>query len=544
MKTKFFTIQLIILVCLKQYSFSQTGLPIYQPDFSTQQAGWVNNGNASFGTISSATSLILTPSTGNQAGSSFWKNAITLPSNGSFSAFFSYQIDQNTSRADGFTFVLQQAGNTAIGTGGGMLGLNGISGKSVAIEFDTYENGGTDPDNNHIALDINGDITHSTGVVKSIKTNTLDLADANVKYVWIDYNGSSNKLEVRVSYSSSRPSSATLSTSSYKLNTIFSSMNVYAGFTAGTGGAWERHSIKSFYFTNQYQPITPATTTYAQNPSSVAMTSATNTVTADGTSKLPITITLYDAGSGTLANQPVTVSITSGTGTLSALSGTTNSNGQFVVNLSSNTGNTITVQSVAGYGGISTTSSYSSISALPIVISGFTGELENSGAVKLLWDIQSVDNGKNITILRSTDGVHYDSIGVIEVEGQTGLLGTHTFYDESPAAGNNFYKLELNNLDGKSTSSNIVNITVAQNNSNNIKILGNPLTTELRLSGLSAGKNTVMIYSVSGILMQETVTDGSASMISIPCQKLSRGQYFVKVQQNNNNSQVLAFVKM
>jgi len=168
--------------------------------------------------------------------------------------------------------------------------------------------------------------------------------------------------------------------------------------------------------------------------------------------------------------------------------------------------------------------------------------LENAGDVKLSWNIESVDNGKNITVYRSADGIHYDSIGVIEVEGQTGLLGGHTFYDASPVAGNNFYKLELNNLDGKSTSSNIVNITIGQN-TNNVKILGNPLTTELRLSGISGAKSTVMIYSVSGILMQETTTDGTTGMISIPCQKLARGQYFVKVQQSNN-AQVLAFVKM
>src|SRR6201999_1469351 len=130
-------------------------------------------------------------------------------------------------------------------------------------------------------------------------------------------NGATNLFQVRVSYFNIRPSTANLSTTSYNLSTMFSNHNVYVGFTGATGGSYERHSITSFDFINQYSPITTSTKTYAQDPVSVQMTSTTTTVNANGTSQLPITITLYDAGGAPLANQPVTVSITSGQGTLS-----------------------------------------------------------------------------------------------------------------------------------------------------------------------------------------------------------------------------------
>src|SRR6185437_14284057 len=172
MKTKLYTLSLITMLALNKIGFGQTtGLTIYQPTFATQQAGWTTNGSASFGTVNSAAALILNPSTGNQAGSAFWNQKITLSANGSFSAFFTYQIDQNNSRADGFTFIMQQAGTTTLVSTGQNLG---ISGTSIAIEFDTYMNGG-DPDNNHIALDLNGTTSHSNGVVASINKSTLDL---------------------------------------------------------------------------------------------------------------------------------------------------------------------------------------------------------------------------------------------------------------------------------------------------------------------------------------------------------------------------------
>jgi len=543
MRTKLYTLSLIATLSLSEIGLGQTtGLTIYQPNFATQQAGWTTNGNASFGTINSAAALILNPSTSYQGGSAYWSQKITLSSDRSFSAFFTYQIDQNNSRADGFTFIMQQAGTTALGSNGQNLGIYGISGTSLAVEFDTYQNGG-DPDNNHIALDLNGNTTHSTGVVASINTHTLDLADGSLKYVWIDYSGTTKSFQVRISNSNSRPTTATLSTTNYTLSTMFSNPNVYVGFTGATGGAYERHSITSFDFINQYNPITTSTKTYAQDPLSVQMTSATTTVNANGTSQLPITITLLDAGGAPLANQPVTVSITSGQGTLSTLSGTTNSSGQLIDNLSTTTVGAMTVTSVAGYGGLSTSSNYNGITILPILISDFTGRIQNTETV-LSWDITSVDNGKDIVILRSADGYNFDSIGVVNVNGQTSLLGHHTFDDLSPLSGKNYYRLELVNNDGTSSFSTIVGVTFGQTAATgNITILGNPLTNELRLSGLNGDKGRVVIYDAMGRIMQEASTDGAAGILSISCQNLRAGQYFAKIMQNNA-VQTLPFIKL
>lgn len=543
MKMKLYTLCLIACLGFSEIALCQTtGLTIYQPNFSTEQAGWTNNGNSSFGTVNSATALILNPGTSYQVGSAFWNQKIAMTSNMSFSAFFTYQIDQNTSRADGLTFTIQQAGTTAIGADGQNLGIYGISGTSLSVEFDTYQNSG-DPDNNHIAIDLNGNTTHSTGTVASINKSSIDLADANLKYVWIDYNGSTNLFEVRISESNSRPSTANLSTTSYNLSTMFSNHNIYVGFTGATGGAYERHSITSFYFNNTYGPIATSTNTYAQDPLSIKMTSTTTSVSANGSSQLPITITLYDAGGAPLTSQPVTVSITSGTGTLSTVSGTTNSSGQLVTNLSTTQAGSITVTSLAGYGGLSAASNYTGITTLPILISDFTALLQST-EVNLSWNITSVDDGKDIVITRSSDGLNFDSIGVVNVNGQTSLLGEHTFYDQAPLSGNNYYRLELLNDDGTSSYSTIVSVIVGGSTTNsNLKILGNPLTTDLRLSGITGEKGMVIIYDATGRIMREASTEGVTGILTVSCQGLPNGQYFAKVIQNNA-SQTLPFVKL
>jgi len=543
MKSKFYIINLIFAICIAGLAKAQTtGLNIYQPNFSTEQAGWSANGNASFGTINSSTAIILTPSTGTQVGTAFWKQQISLSNNASFSTFFTYQIDQNSSRADGITFIIQQQGATAMAATGEGLGYGGFTGANMAIEFDTYQNG-YDPDNNHIALDLNGSVNHSSngGLVKSINTSTLDLADGNLKYVWIDYNGSTHLLEVRISYSNTRPSTATLSTTNYNLSSIFTNSNVYFGFGAATGGCWERHSITSFYAINQYSPITPSTKTYAQDPLGITMTSPTSTVTGNGTTKLPITVTLTDAGGSPLANQPVTLSITSGTGTLSTVSGTTNASGQLVVNLSGTKTSAVTIQSTAGYGGINTNGTYNIVGTLPLVITGFNASEQNQTVV-LNWNILSVDNGKNIEVLRSTDGVNFSSIGVLEVNNQPSLLGAHSFVDNSPSQGVNYYKLQMNNLDGLIDFTNTVIVDISNSNNATLKILGNPVSSTLRIAGVGNNGGVAVIYNLSGKIMSETRISTGSDMLEIPCNNFPAGEYFVKLYQNTS-SNTLTFLK-
>jgi outer membrane protein OmpA-like peptidoglycan-associated protein len=91
----------------------------------------------------------------------------------------------------------------------------------------------------------------------------------NTWYVWVDYDGSTDALEVRMATTSGRPADPTL-THTVDLATIVGP-DVYVGFTAGTGDSYERHVVSSFYFNNALVPggITPEIAKYASGPASV-----------------------------------------------------------------------------------------------------------------------------------------------------------------------------------------------------------------------------------------------------------------------------------
>ena len=209
-------------------------------DFSNASA-FTFNGSAK--TINDV--LRLTPSVRKKAGSAFLTDPISLGNKGSFSTNFKFQItnsDGDEGGADGLVFVIQTVSKFALGDTGGNMGYYGIS-PSIGIEFDTYKNSG-DSNGNHIAINLNGKTGPGSVAYYDVPTN---LNNGNIWYTWIDFDGTSNLMEVRLSESDSIPAEAQLS---YALDVskILDTSNVFAGFTSGTGGGYGNHDILSWEF--------------------------------------------------------------------------------------------------------------------------------------------------------------------------------------------------------------------------------------------------------------------------------------------------------
>jgi len=399
----------IIFLFMMFVSKGQTPISIYCPDFTTSyQGGWQINNNATF--INPY--LRLTPNAGNQSGSAFWKQKISLPKNFSFSVYFTSKMTPG-SRADGMTFCIQQASNTA-GSSGGGLGYQNMPGKSIAIEYDTYNNG--EINNNHIALDINGVLHGSTNVVSS----PVDLADGKMKYNWIDYNGSTQILEVRISNTSVRPTLATLTVSNLNLASNFlNNTDVYFGFTAATGGATEEHAVYGSLAINSYSPIT-STTGYKQGIAFITVTSSTNLTCL--TPSTTLTITAKDALSNVVPFETLNLSFDVGGGTLSSTSVTTNSVGQATVTYSNATSSSNTLRVTDPSDGAYGTQIITKTGNIPIggtlssnanyngLINTGTLNLTGSSGPISKWQ-KSIDNGTTWTdIINTTTTYTYSNL--------------------------------------------------------------------------------------------------------------------------------------
>ncbi len=192
------------------------------------------NGNAAL----VGSDISLTQNLNAQRGSAFTTTATAIDANTTFSASFEFMISGDGSGADGITFGIQNdaAGSNALGTNGGSIGYGGIA-NSFAVEFDTWNNGGTDNGSaNHVGVNQNGSLASI-----ALANAPFQLEGAASRFAWVEYDGTT--LDVFLSETSAKPGTLLLS-AAIDLTDI--GTQGYFGFTASTGGANSNHVIKGF----------------------------------------------------------------------------------------------------------------------------------------------------------------------------------------------------------------------------------------------------------------------------------------------------------
>ena len=216
-------------------------------DFSAPVTGdFTANGSASF----VGDRLRITPASGSLAGAAWTNTPLPFGANYSFTSFMAIDVhtpgggsDADGTGADGMTFTLQSSGNNALGNAGGALGLDGAGMTFVAIEFDTWVGGAFDPDATlptHIGID-----TSLDGNIARVGVPRFNggAPGENVRYAWVDYDGLTDQMDVYFSDTATKPAVPTLS-ANVDLAGLFAGVTeLYAGWTAGTGGAINAHDV-------------------------------------------------------------------------------------------------------------------------------------------------------------------------------------------------------------------------------------------------------------------------------------------------------------
>ena len=189
------------------------------------------NGSAAKVTTGDGPVLELTPANANQAGSAFTSNHTALDPNDGFGTFFMFRLSQpGNTPAGGITFTIQNAGSASLGGSGSGLGCSGIInslsvGLSAGNVVSVYTNGVLD--------------------VANVTSNAFN--DSNIWYAWVDYEGVSQDLEVRLSGIPVRPLAPALQVG-INLSSILGGTNAFVGFTGATGAGWYQQDILAWKF--------------------------------------------------------------------------------------------------------------------------------------------------------------------------------------------------------------------------------------------------------------------------------------------------------
>ncbi|RIK83999.1 MAG: hypothetical protein DCC68_02270 [Planctomycetota bacterium] len=229
-------------------------------DFTGQEGIFQFNGTGTAGIVDGR--LRLTDNINNQAGSAMLNVPVALQRDFNFKTKFAFEISlpagggpagpaTNGPGADGLTFVLTTGprGAAVVGGAGGAIGVDGISANFVAIELDTWGggsfDGGVTAGQVHIGIDSSNNAHLGPNSVARAMIPRFN--DGGDYFVWVEYDGATKVMDVFFSPDDVKPALPTLTTT-VDLPALLGNAydEIYAGFTAGTGGANNRHEILSW----------------------------------------------------------------------------------------------------------------------------------------------------------------------------------------------------------------------------------------------------------------------------------------------------------
>jgi hypothetical protein len=170
------------------------------------------------------------------------------------------------------------------------------------------------------------------------------------------------------------------------------------------------------------------------------------------------------------------------------------------------------------------------IGSLPLSLVLFTGTATHTAQVQLQWKTAQEINTKDFEVEWSTDGLHFTKIGVLPSGGNSTQELSHNYLHKMPADGANYYRLKMQDIDGRFTYSPIIKIIVTTNGVS-VTAFPNPVINYLQLEIKAAKNETIVItlHSADGKIIaskQFAVTKGS-NLLNWHLQSVSAGSYFI-----------------
>ncbi len=161
--------------------------------------------------------------------------------------------------------------------------------------------------------------------------------------------------------------------------------------------------------------------------------------------------------------------------------------------------------------------------------------------IQVEWQTVTEQGIQQYSAERSTDGQAFSQMGSSIKPRNSNNTETYDATDDAPAAGDNYYRIKLQNADGTTSYSNTVMVKL-QKGAASLSVYPNPVQKgrqlHMLLNNFTAGKYTIMLYTSEGKqLIQKTLQlDGitTAQDINLP-QALAAGSYRLIIVNENGN---------
>ncbi|MBS1601770.1 MAG: T9SS type A sorting domain-containing protein [Bacteroidetes bacterium] len=166
-------------------------------------------------------------------------------------------------------------------------------------------------------------------------------------------------------------------------------------------------------------------------------------------------------------------------------------------------------------------------SPLPVVLLDFTAVADGGNSV-LRWRTASEENSCCFVIQHSLNGVDWDSIGAVAAAGHSDLVRDYGYTHVKAPAGDNYYRLVLKDLDGKSKLSPVKTVTIG--GTGRMRIYPNPVREAAVIELPQSGEGRMVVFNSAGQRVLQQVISGYT--MTLATAELPAGLYHVVVFQN------------
>ncbi len=152
----------------------------------------------------------------------------------------------------------------------------------------------------------------------------------------------------------------------------------------------------------------------------------------------------------------------------------------------------------------------------------------------LSWATASETNNSGFLIQKSLDGIHFNTIGMVEGKGTFEGTSTYYFTDESLSEGVNYYRLMQQDFDGQTHASEIR--TIRSGASSEVTVYPNPFMDKVTISVFDQEAPVFYVYDMLGQeILRGIKFTTSGNDYTLDLGNLSEGVYFIGVQTSENN---------
>ena len=168
-------------------------------------------------------------------------------------------------------------------------------------------------------------------------------------------------------------------------------------------------------------------------------------------------------------------------------------------------------------------------SPLPVVLTNFSATLGADNSVVVTWSTQQEVNSSYFSVERSSNGAGFSPIGTVAAKGNSALVSSYSFTDNSAQNGVSYYRLKMVDLNGSYVYSpvSVVNSDRVQN----LSVFPNPASNYLYITlGGSVPTTSVRLIDLTGKILLEQRLNSSTlnSTISMPVSNYARGIYILQ----------------